>query len=163
SLALALAGALAGLAVAAAGVRYLVRPSPLGVPRLEDATLNAPVLAFAMLLALACGVGFGLFPALRASRLDLQHALREGARSDTASIRSRLRATLVVCQICLAMVLLIGAGLLVRSALLMQRVPPGFDTRNLLTTGIGLPDARYPNDSTAASRFEQILSSVSSI
>jgi putative ABC transport system permease protein len=163
SLLLAIAGAAVGLGVAAAGVRFLVRNSPLGVPRLEEATLNAPVLVFAALLALACGVGFGLFPALRASRLDLQQTLRDGARGDTATTRNRLRATLVISQISLAMVLLIGAGLLVRSAVLMQRVEPGYDMRNLLLTGIGLPNARYPSDTAVAARFDGILNAVSSL
>jgi putative ABC transport system permease protein len=163
SLLLAFGGAVAGLFVAAAGVRFLVHHSPLGVPRLEEAALNAPVLGFAMLLALACGIAFGLFPALRASRLDLQQSLREGARSDAGAVRSGLRATLVVCQVSLAMVLLVGAGLLVRSAVFMQRIPPGFDTANLLITGVGLPDARYPSDTAVVTRFDQILHSVAAL
>jgi len=163
SLVLSLAGGVIGIGIAAIGVRFLVHNSPLGVPRLEEATLNAPVLVFAMLLALACGVGFGLFPALRTSRLDLQQTLRDGARTDVATLRNRLRATLVVAQISLAMVLLVGAGLLVRSALLMQRVAPGFDTHNLLITGINLPEARYPSDTVAAARMDEILGAVSSL
>jgi putative ABC transport system permease protein len=163
SVLLALAGAIVGLVVAAGTVRFLIQNSPLGIPRLEDARLNAPVLAFAMLLALACGVAFGLFPAVRASRLDLQESLREGARSDAGAMRNGLRATLVVCQISLAMVLLIGAGLLVRSATLMQHVPPGFDTENVLVTYVGLPNARYSTDSAVSARFDEILHSVASI
>lgn len=163
SLLLAVAGALASLAVAAAGVRFLVRDNPLGIPRLDAATLNGPVLAFAIALSLACGIGFGLLPALRASQLDLQQTLRDGMRSDTTAARNRLRATLVVAQISLAMVLLIGAGLLVRSAILMQRVDPGFDSHNLLIAGIDLPEARYGSDTVAAARLDEILRSVSSI
>ena len=163
SLLLSLGGAIIGLGVAGFGVRFLVRNNPLGVPRLDEATLNAPVIAFATLLALACGIGFGLLPALRASQLNLQQALRDGARTDIATLRNRLRATLVVAQISLAMVLLIGAGLLVRSALLMERVAPGFDTRNLLISGISLPNARYPSDAEAAERLDQILNAVASL
>jgi len=163
SLLLAIAGAAVGLGVAAIGVRFLVHNSPLGVPRLEEATLNAPVFVFATLLALACGVGFGLLPALRASRLDLQQTLRDGTRGDLATMRSGLRAALVVAQISLAMVLLVGAGLLVRSAVLMQRVAPGFDTHDLLITGVTLPNARYPSDTAAAARFDQILSAVEAL
>ena len=112
---------------------------------------------------MACGVGCGLLPALRASRLDLQQTLRDGARTDLATLRNRLRATLVVAQISLAMVLLVGAGLLVKSALLMQRVAPGFDTHNLLITGINLPEARYPSDTVAAARMDEILGAVSGL
>jgi putative ABC transport system permease protein len=163
SLLLSLGGAIIGLGVAAFGVRFLVRNNPLGVPRLEEATLNGPVIAFATILALACGIGFGLLPALRVSRLNLQQTLRDGTRTDIATLRNRLRAALVVAQVSLAMVLLIGAGLLVRSALLMQRVVPGFDTRNLLVTGINLPTARYPSDTLAAARLDQILMTVASL
>jgi predicted permease len=163
SLLLAMAGALASFGVAALGVRFLVRNNPLGVPRLDAATLNGPVLVFAIALALACGVGFGLLPALRASRLDLQQTLRDGIRSDASTLRNRLRATLVVAQVSLAMVLLIGAGLLVRSAILMQRVDPGFDSHNLLIAGIDLPEARYASDTTATTRLDEILRAVSSI
>jgi putative ABC transport system permease protein len=163
SLLLAMAGAALGLGVAAIGVRFLVHNSPLGVPRLEEATLNAPVLVFATLLAIACGVAFGLLPALRTSRLDLQQTLRDGTRTDLATMRNGLRATLVVAQISLAMVLLVGAGLLVRSAMLMQRVAPGFDPHDLLITGITLPNARYPSDTNTAARFDQILSDVTAL
>jgi predicted permease len=163
SLVLALAGAVVGLGVAAVTLRFLVRNSPLGVPRLEDATLNAPVLAFATVLALACGVGFGLLPALRASRLDLQQTLRDGARSDLATMRNRLRATLVVAQVSLAMVLLVAAGLLVRSAILLQRVAPGFDTHDLLVTGINLPNASYATDTAVARRMDDIMTAVSAV
>ncbi|HKW47204.1 MAG TPA: ABC transporter permease [Gemmatimonadaceae bacterium] len=163
SLLLSLGGAIIGLGVATFGLRFLAHANPLGVPRLEEAALNGPVVAFATLLAIACGIGFGLFPALRASRLDLQQTLRDGARTDIATMRSRIRSTLVVAQVSLAMVLLVGAGLLVRSALLMQGVDPGFDTRNLLITGMNLPNARYPSDTAASARLDQILGTVASL
>jgi predicted permease len=163
SLVLSGAGAVLGVWLASFGVRFLVTHSPLGVPRLQDARLDTPVLLFTLGLAVACGIGFGLLPALRASRLDLQESLREGSRSDAAGVRGYLRSTLVVCQVAMAMVLLVGAGLLVRSAVLMQRVAPGFDTRNLLLVGVGLPSARYPNDTAVASRFDEILRGVSAV
>ena len=163
SLLLSLGGAAVGLGVADFGVRFLVHDNPLGVPRLEEATINTPVLAFATALALACAVGFGLLPALRASRLNLQQTLRDGTRTDIATLRNRLRAALVVAQVSLAMILLVGAGLLVRSALLMQRVVPGFDTRNLLLAGVSLPNARYRSDTAAAARLDQILTTVASL
>ena len=163
SLLLAGAGAGLGLLVAAALLRFLIVRSPLGIPRIDDATINGPVLAFTTLLAVACGVGFGLLPALRASKLDLQRTLREGGRSDTAVARGYLRATLVVCQVSMAMVLLVGAGLLVRSAVLMQRVDPGFDPHNLLVAGVELPAARYPTDSANARQLDEILGSVRAV
>jgi len=163
NLVFALGGAVLGIGVAAFGIRFLVRSNPLGVPRLDGATLDAPVLIFALLVAVGSGVGCGMLPAFRASRLDLQQVLRDGSRTDSATPRNRLRATLVVCKISLAMMLLVGAGLLVRSAILLQHVPPGFDSRNLLVTDIGLPGSRYPNDSAAAARFDEILRNVSSL
>ena len=163
SLLLALAGAAAGIGVAIVGIRLLVSNNPLGVPRLQEAALDAPVLALTVLLALLCGVAFGLFPALRASRPDLQRALREGSRQDTGSVRQGVRSALVVLQVSIAMVLLLGAGLLVRSALLLQRVPPGFDTHNLLVAGLGLPSSRYPTDTAVAQRYAEIQRAVAAL
>jgi predicted permease len=163
SVVLALAGALGGLAVAWAGVRFLVTRSPLGLPRLQDAAINGPVLAFAIVLAMVCGIVFGLVPALRAAHVDLQGALREGGRESGGVVRARLRAALVVAEVALALVLLVGAGLLVRSAILLQQVAPGFDPHNVLVVHTSLPSARYPNDAVIATTFRRIHSAIASI
>ena len=135
SLLLGLAGGVLGLAVAWAGVRFLVT-SPVNMARLGDSTLNMPVIAFTFALAVACAVVFGLFPALHAARLDLQQTLRDGGREGSAASRDRLRGLLVVGELCLAQVLLIGAVLLIRSAALVAAVPPGFSTNNLMIVNV---------------------------
>lgn len=163
SLLLAGLGGVAGVAVAALGLRALLRVSPTNVPRLSDATLNAPVLAFAALVALVCGVVFGVWPALRATRLDLQQALREGSRDATMVVRGSMRTLLVIAEVSLALVLLVGAGLLVRSAIALQHVAPGFDPNNLLVAGVALPEARYPSDSAVNAGFERIAAAVQSL
>jgi predicted permease len=163
SLVLAMAGAAAGLAVAEAAIRFLIARAPLFVPRVHDATLNGPVLAFTIVLAVVCGVAFGLVPALRASKLDLQDTLRDGGRGSAPAIRDRLRGALVVAEVSVAMVLLVGAGLCLRSAWLLQRVPPGFDTRNLLVTTIGLPETRYASDASVVSAFRRIADAAGAV
>ena len=155
SLLLGLAGGLLGLAVAWAGVRFLVT-SPAYMARLRDATLNLPVVAFTFGLAVACAIVFGLVPALRAARLDLQQTLRDGGREGSAGSRDRLRGLLVVGELCLAQVLLIGAVLLIRSAALVAAVPAGFQTNNLLIVNIGLPQTRYAQPGALEAGFLRI-------
>lgn len=145
SLILALTGGLLGLAVAWAGVRFLVT-SPAGMARLRDSTLNAPVVLFTFGVAVACSVLFGLLPALRAARTDLQQTLRDGGREASVSSRDRVRGLLVVGELCLVQVLLVGAALLIRSAMLLQAVQPGFSTDNLLITNVMLPPRRYASE-----------------
>ena len=156
-------GGVAGVAVAAAGLHALIRASPPGVPRLFDATLNGPVLLFAAVVALACGITFGVLPALRATRLNLQQSLREGSRDSTLVVRGSLRAALVIGEVALALVLLVGAGLLVRSAIALQRVNPGFEPHGLLIAGVALPQARYPTDSVRAAGFERIIEAIQAV
>ncbi|MDB4908897.1 MAG: permease [Gemmatimonadetes bacterium] len=163
SVLLAAAGAVAGIAVAALGVRFLVSGDSLGVPRLQDASLNAPVLAFTAGLALLCGVVFGLVPALRASRTDLQSTLRASGNRGGGGVRERLRSALVVAEIAVALVLLTGAGLLVRSAMLLQQVPPGFSTDNIIVGGIALPQARYATDAAKAAAFAELVANAASV
>jgi predicted permease len=135
----------------------------MNVPRLHEATVNGPVLAFTIVIAVLCGIVFGLFPALRASRADLQGTLREGGRESGSVVRARLRAALVVGEVALALVLLVGAGLLVRSAILLQQVSPGFEPHNMLVANTSLPRARYPNDTAMAQAFQRITATVSAI
>lgn len=164
SLLLAFLGAVAGLGVAAAGVRFLVTMTPLyTVPRLAEASLNGPVLVFTLVLALGCGILFGLYPSLRAANPDLQRMLREGSRDTTGSMRTGLREALVIGEIAIALVLLVSAGLLVRSALLVQRVDPGFDPANLLAAGVSLPDSRYAASDARRATWDRILERVAAI
>lgn len=159
---LALAGGIAGLFVAVAGMRFLIT-SPTSLPRLQTTRLDLPVVLFTFALALGCAIVFGLVPALRASRLDLQQTLRDGGRESRAAARQRLRQALVVAELCLASLLLVGAGLLIKSSILLQAVSPGFDTRNLLTFTVGLPSARYAEPAQIEATLGQIERSVAAV
>jgi predicted permease len=142
SLVLAIAGALAGLGVAFGLVRVILAVSPEDIPRLDQARIDWRVLAFTLAVGVVSAVIFGLIPALRAARPQLQQTLREGGRGSTT--RDRLRPLLVAAEIALAITLLVGSGLLIRSAWLMQHVDPGFDPSGVLTARLILPGARYP-------------------
>jgi putative ABC transport system permease protein len=163
SLVLALLGGVVGLALALAAIRGLVRTAPPFVPQLHEATINVPVLAFTLGVAFACGIVFGLLPALRTSKVDLQQTLRDGARGSVTAVRDRARAGLVVAEIAIALVLLNGAGLLLRSAVTLQQVPAGFDTHDLLMASIALPDATYPTDPAIAGAFDRMLEQIRAV
>jgi putative ABC transport system permease protein len=163
SLVLALAGGIAGIAVARFGVRFLVGMGPAGVPRLTEAGLQPDVLAFALATTIACGVFFGLAPALRATRLDLQMVLREGGRSSRGVARDRVRSLLVVIEIAVALVLLVSAGLFIRSATRLQRIPAGFDPGNVTMLRVALSPDRYADDGAVAAAFGRMVEQLRAI
>ena len=148
SLVLGLAGGAAGLGLAHAGVRFLKAISPAGVPRLATAGIDGTALVFALGLSLAASLLFGLVPALRTARPDLQSMLKEGGRA-VSSPRDRVRTGLLVAEVALALMLLVGAGLLIRSAVRLQEVEVGFDPSGLLTAQLSLPFADYPGPDRA--------------
>ncbi|HEX7091045.1 MAG TPA: ABC transporter permease [Longimicrobiales bacterium] len=154
---LGLAGGAAGLLFAYWGVRALVAGSPPGVPRLEQASIDPAVLGFTLAAALASSLVFGLVPALRAARPDLHEALKEGGRSGAGAVRDRVRSVLVAAEIALALTLLAGAGLLIRTSLHLQRVDPGFEPAGVLTARLTLPAARYGAPAVAARAFDRVL------
>ncbi len=162
SVLLALGGGIAGIGVGAIAIRFLIT-SPVGIPRLQQTSMNGPVLAFTLVLTLLCAFVFGLVPALRASRLDLQQTLRDGGRDTRGAARDTLRAALVVAELSLAQVLLFGAALLIRSATLLQAVPLGFDTHNVLAFSLNLPGARYDGDAKIEAAFEQMDAAVAAV
>jgi len=162
SLLLGLAGGALGVAIALAGVRFLVT-SPVSIPRLGDASVSMPVLVFTLLLSVACALLFGLVPALRATRVDLQQTLRDGGRAGTGTVRESARSALVIGELCLTQVLLVGAVLLIRSALSIQSVSPGFVPDNVLATNILLPPTRYPTEASHEIAFQQIQNAVAVI
>src|SRR5262249_22770283 len=135
--------AVAGVAVAWVAIRVLVSASPANIPRLEQTRIDAGVLAFALISALASSVLFGMAPAWRAARTDLQGVLRDGGRTSLGAVRDRVRTVLIVGEVALALTLLTGAGLLIRSAWYLQRVDPGFDPHGLITARISLPPRAY--------------------
>jgi predicted permease len=143
SLVLATLGATLGLGVAYGLLRVIVAVSPESVPRLEQARIDWRVLLFTLAIGIASAIVFGLFPALRAAGPRMQGALREGGRQSKAFARDRLRGILVAAEVALAITLLVGSGLLIRSAWRMQHVDPGFDPRGVLTSRLILPEARY--------------------
>src|SRR5262249_53863720 len=131
------------LAVAYGSLRVIVAVSPESVPRLEQARIDWRVLLFTLTIGVGSAIVFGLFPALRAAGRQMQGALREGPRQGKGFGRDRLRGILVAAEVALAITLLVGSGLLIRSAWRMQHVDPGFDPRGVLTARLILPEARY--------------------
>jgi putative ABC transport system permease protein len=141
---LAVLGGAGGLLLAKWGVDLLTALKPATLPRLSSIGIDGWVLAFTLGVSLLTGIIFGLVPALSASKLDVNEALKEGGRASTGGIaRHRVRSLLVVSEIALALVLLIGAGLLIKSIWKLRTIDPGFNPENLLTMRIELPEARY--------------------
>jgi putative ABC transport system permease protein len=144
SLVLAAAGGALGVFAAYWGVTGLVAIGPADVPRLAQARVDGAVLGFAVLVTLVSGLVFGIAPALRMAANFPHQALKEGGRAmGSAGRRDRLRSTLVVAEIALALVLLTGAGLLIRTGIALDTVDPGFDPRNVLAARVSLPLAGY--------------------
>jgi predicted permease len=142
SLLLAIVGGALGLPLAVWGIELLVKLSPRGIPRLDEISVDARVLSFALITTLSTGVIFGLAPAWKISRSDSLEALKEGGRSDVGAGLHRMRGSLVVAEIGLALVLLVGAGLFIRSFLRVQAVDLGFRPERALTMKLDLPDTR---------------------
>ena len=144
SLALSVLGGVAGLALAAAGVRLLVRLQPQGIPRMEEIGVDGTAVAFTVLVSLLSGLCIGAFAALRYGSPDLVPALKEGGRGGTVGkARHLARQVLVVIQVAMALVLLVGAGLMLRSFWRLVSVDPGIDPRGVLTVQLSLPDSEY--------------------
>jgi predicted permease len=158
SLVLAAVGAAAGLLLAIAATRLVAAAGPSALPRLFQAGVDGVVLAFAMGLTVVSALVFGLAPALRGARTDLQVVLREGGRSSGGGVaRDRLRTGLVAAEVALAVMLVIGAGLLLRAAWQLQRVSLGFDGQGVLTARVTLPESGYPTGEQARLAFEAMV------
>ena len=145
SVLLALIGGAVGVGVTYALTDVLVALAPAGTPRIDEVAVNGRVLGFAAGATLLAGLLFGLFPALRGSGNHLLDALREGGRGDTGSGGARARQALVVAQVALALVLLVGSGLLIRSFENLRSVELGFDPEGVLAFQVSLPAADYEN------------------
>jgi putative ABC transport system permease protein len=146
SIVLALAGGVAGVALAFWATRALVKLAPAGVPRVEELGIDSTALLFALGISLLTGVLFGLAPAFQTSRTDLSAALREGTRGSRGKGGTRARSLLVVAEMALAVVLLAGAGLLIRSFALLQGVKTGFDEKGVVTFNLELPTPKYEDE-----------------
>jgi len=156
SLLAALGGGL-GLLLAVWGVDALLKISPADIPRLAETSLDLRVMGFALLVSLLTAALFGLAPALRAAPFDLHTTLKEGGRSGAAISRSRLRRSLVVLETALAVVLLVAAGLLIRSMRELQRVDMGFRSDHLLSMRLTPPGSAYPDNQRIAGLYERLL------
>jgi putative ABC transport system permease protein len=159
SVMLAATGAAAGLVMALWGVDWLVSTIPASVPRFAEVTIDTRVLGFTILISVLTGLAFGLAPALRASRASLSSSLKEGLRGASTQA-GRLRGVLVVVEVAAALMLLVGAGLLMRSFTELIKVDPGFDPRGVITTQLNLVGPRYDEPQARASFVERLLARV---
>ena len=158
---LALAGGMLGYPLAVWGVRLLVALDPGVFPHAKEIHADARVLGFALLLSLLTGLVFGIVPALRASRVSLSDALKEGGRRGTAARQgTRFRAGLVIVEVTLGVILMTAAGLLARSFRALTDVHPGYETRNVLTMDIDLTDVRYRDLAECSRFFEKLVRQV---
>ena len=143
SMALSAIGAAGGLVVALFATRALTVLAAAGIPRADQVSMDGAVLAFAVAAALITSVIFGLVPAIHLSRQDLNDALKEGGRQQGAAVGRGARELLIVAEVALSIVLLVGAGLMLRSLWQLQDVNPGFNAEKVLTMEVSLPTARY--------------------
>jgi putative ABC transport system permease protein len=157
SLLLSLAGGLVGALLAFGGVRALVASLPAGVPRAEEIAVDASVLAFTAGLAVLTGFVFGIAPAWRVSHAAGYQPLKDGGRGTAGPAHHRVRNTLVVGEVSLALILLIGAGLLLRSFYRVIAADPGFRPEGVITATLPLPDARFPEDTDRARFVGRVL------
>jgi predicted permease len=158
SLTLAFAGALAGLGFAYVGVKGLLMLAPQNGQVALDVRLDATVLLFTAAAAVAAGILFGIAPAWQISRLDRYDALKEGGRAGTAGMgRQRMRAALVVGEVALALLLLVGAGLFMRSLASLEDVSPGFQAEGVITANVALPPTRYTDDAKKIAFYRAVL------
>lgn len=156
SLLLALLGGAAGVLLASFLVDALLGLQPEGIPRLAEVQVNLRVIAFTAGLSVLTGVLFGVVPALQSTRRTTAQALREGSRGIVAGMRGRMRGGLVVGQLALAMVLLAGAGLLIRSFARLRQVDPGFRTNGALSFRLSLPESIYKEDAQLVAFHDEL-------
>jgi putative ABC transport system permease protein len=163
SVLLSLLGGILGSMVAMWGVEILVALSPGNIPRLDEVRLNLMVLAFTLGVSVMTGIIFGIFPALHATNPSLTESLKEGGRSSTGGIRgNRLRSSLVISEIAIALVLLVGAGLMIKSFVRLQEVDPGFRPERILTADMSLPRAKYKEPAQVIAFYDQFMKRISS-
>ncbi|SPF31324.1 conserved membrane hypothetical protein [Candidatus Sulfopaludibacter sp. SbA4] len=160
---LALASGIAGLLLAIWGSNALVALAPKDVPRLAETSIDAWVLVFTFAVSLAACLLFGLVPALHASRIDLSDSLKQGARAGVSGGAGRMRAALVVAEIALSVVLLAGAGLLVRSFVALHNVALGFRPENVLLMGASVPASDLASARRATRFYKDLLAEIATL
>lgn len=164
----AVMGGLAGLVLAWSALRLMRTINPGNVPRVEDISINGSVLAFTFAVSLITGILFGLVPVLRAMKIDLTTALKAGGRRGQSDgglrvTRHRLRGLLVVFELALSLMLLVGAGLLIRSFVRIQQVPPGFTTDRVLSMQVVATGPRYREDKAVAHFYREVEDRISHV
>jgi putative ABC transport system permease protein len=160
SLLLALIGGALGVLLAVWGVEGITSlvPADWRIPRLDESRIDMTVLGFTLLVSIVTGLMFGLIPGLKASRPDLNESLKETGRSATSSLQlQRTRSLLIIAEIALTLLLLVGAGLLIKSFLLLNRTAPGFETERLLVANIGAAMPKYADEEKRAQLYTQII------
>ena len=160
ALLLSIVATLLGLLVAQWTLRFVVATGPNALPRLVDVSLSTPVLTFAAALAIGTTLLFGIVPAWQLSHADAGDALKDGARGGSAGARAHVRRALVVCQIALAVVLLVGGGLLLKSFDRLLSVPMGFDPERVLAAQVSASHSRYPGLPEVSAFYSRLLDEV---
>jgi putative ABC transport system permease protein len=164
ALVLAIAGGVLGLLLAAWGLDLLIAMSPQDLPRSDEIGINGTVLVFAFVVSLLTGLVSGIAPSFRSSKPELTSAFNEAGRAVTGGIgRNRLRSGLVVMEVAVSLVLLIGAGLMVKSFMTILRIDPGFQPASVMTFDLALPSYRYPEPQHQAAFFEALLERVEAL
>jgi putative ABC transport system permease protein len=163
SLLLSAVGGMLGLGLAYWGVRALLALGPTELASLQNVGIDVRILGFTILLSLVTGVIFGIVPAIQASRTDLNESLKEGGRSVGSVQGHRLRGALVIAEVALALILLTGSGLMIRSLLRLQAVNPGFDPEKLLTFRIALPGAKYDTDPKCIGFYRELVERIEAL
>jgi putative ABC transport system permease protein len=164
SVLLGIFGGLLGVLLAAWGLDLLLAIGENSIPRVKEIRLDGWVLGFSLLISVATGLIFGLVPALHASRPDLNDALKEGSRSASGSVRSnRTRSVFVVAEVAICLVLLIGAGLMMKSFSRLLNVSPGFNPENVLSVNVALSGSRYRDGASVSGFYKQTLERLSAL
>ena len=164
SLVLSFAGAAVGLALSFAGIRGLLALAPQNTAVALDVRIDLTVLLFTVAATIMAGILFGIAPAWQISRLDRFDALREGGRSGAAGLRRQtLRAGLVIGEVALALVLLVGAGLFLRSLAALEDVNPGFQPKGLITAAVALPPTQYADSAKQIAFYRAVLDQLSAL
>jgi putative ABC transport system permease protein len=164
SLLLSLAGGIIGLTLASWGLKIMMAMADNFWPRIMDISLDVRILVFTTAITLLTGLSFGLVPALQASKPNLNEMLKDAGRGSTEGGRQQIvRSALVVIEVAISLVLLVGAGLVMRSFIGLQKVDPGFDPENALTVSISLTERKYPEQDRQAAFYSRLIERVSAL
>src|SRR5581483_4044910 len=160
---LSLVGGLLGIGLAYASVRFIVSAAADQLPRASEISLSVPVLVFAFCVSVVAGILAGLLPALRMSKTNVNDALKQGTRASSDVAGSRTRGVLVVAEVALSLMLLIGAGLMIRSLWLLHRVDPGFDPHNVIAVMPSISRKTFQTPTQEIAFYNEVLTRVRSL